>query len=217
MDTSEYHLQVQRTAHYFTAGSLDERTQQIWFVFHGYGQLASNMIQNFSTLADHGHFIIAPEGLSRFYWDGMTRQPGASWMTKEDREYEIKDYQHYLSQLYHTLQPHFPNQATLNILGFSQGVATAIRWFAHELPPINKAVIWAGEMPPDIDYENLSASSQNTHAYLVLGRQDPFIKEKDMEDQQEFANRYFHHAELLLFDGKHRLDEDTLRKLAGID
>lgn len=215
-DVEEHFLSVERTARYFTAGQLDESTPCIWLVCHGYGQLASGMIQNFTTLAEYGHFIIAPEGLSRFYWDGMVRQPGASWMTKEDRLHEIQDYNKYLSNLYHKFQNRFPSQARLHLLGFSQGVATALRWFAHEQPPVDNLIVWAGEMPPDIDYKELSPLLQKTALTLVLGTNDQFISTGQMEQQVEAVQQYTPHVAYHTFEGKHRLDENTIVALANI-
>ena len=48
----EHHLSVTRTARYFTLGSLDNNTQQVWFVLHGYGQLAQFFIRKFEILND---------------------------------------------------------------------------------------------------------------------------------------------------------------------
>jgi len=36
----ERHLTVARTARYYQLGELSSATKQIWFVCHGYGQLA---------------------------------------------------------------------------------------------------------------------------------------------------------------------------------
>lgn len=215
-DVEEHFLTVERTARYFTAGRLDDNTPCIWLVFHGYGQLASAMIQNFSTLAEHGHYIIVPEGLSKFYWDGMVRQPGASWMTKEDRLHEIQDYNKYLSKLFHQFHHHFPPQARLHLLGFSQGVATAVRWFAHEKPSINNLTVWAGEMPPDVDYNELTPLLKEINMSFALGSEDPFISIDQMQQQVESIKQYTPHITYHTFEGKHRLDEDTLLVLGNI-
>ena len=215
-NVEEHFLPVERTARYFTAGQLDQQTPCVWLVFHGYGQLASGMIRNFSTLADYGHYIIAPEGLSRFYWDGMVRQPGASWMTKEDRLHEIRDYNNYLSKLFYRFQDRFPAQASIHLLGFSQGVATAVRWFAHEKPSVDNLTVWAGEMPPDVDYNGLRPFLDKTKVTLVSGTEDQFISTDQMQQQVEYVKQYTPHVAYYTFEGKHRLDEDTLLTLANI-
>ena len=92
----EHHLAATRTARYFTLGG-GAGVHHVWFVLHGYGQLASALLRNFEGLANPSRLIVAPEGLSRFYVDPIASGPaarrrvGASWMTREDRLIEIED------------------------------------------------------------------------------------------------------------------------------
>jgi len=63
----EHHLIVPRSARYFTLGELGPGTRDVWFVCHGYGQLAGRFLRQFEPLMDGTRFVVAPEGLSRFY------------------------------------------------------------------------------------------------------------------------------------------------------
>ncbi len=90
---------VQKTAHYYTYGNLGPKVKHFWIVCHGYGQLASKIIHKFSNFDPDENFILAPEGFSRFYWQGFGGAVGASWMTKADRLDEIHDYCQYLQTL----------------------------------------------------------------------------------------------------------------------
>lgn len=75
---------------------------------------------------------MAPEALNRFYLEGFAGRVGATWMTKEERLQEIDDYVNYLNQLYKTILANTDtSEITVNILGFSQGVATVCRWIAN--------------------------------------------------------------------------------------
>ena len=100
-------------------------------VLHGYRQLARRFLRRFEPVAGDHRRIVAPEGLSRFYADpgrgrhGPASAVGASWMTREDRENEIRDYVAYLDQLWQHLRTDSPGRTRLVVLGFSQGVATA--------------------------------------------------------------------------------------------
>jgi hypothetical protein len=60
-------------------------------VTHGYGQLAKTFIRRFEPIMDAQTLVVAPEGLSRFYWGGFDGPVVASWMTREDRLDEIAD------------------------------------------------------------------------------------------------------------------------------
>src|SRR5262245_36958952 len=98
----EHHGRVERTARYYTLGPLSEGVRELWFVLHGYGNLAAKFLRSFEELDDGSRRIVAPEALNRFYLIAPDKAPanerpvGASWMTREDRESEIVDYIDYL-------------------------------------------------------------------------------------------------------------------------
>ena len=97
--SNKHHIVVNKTATYHTLG--DTKTAKtIWFVLHGYGMLAEYFIKKFEPILNDETCIIAPEGLSKFYTQGFYGRVGATWMTKQDREVEIRDYINYLNQLY---------------------------------------------------------------------------------------------------------------------
>src|SRR5688572_11691490 len=50
---------------YYTLGDLTLSTNSIWFVLHGYGQLASYFIRKFDTLKDNNIFVIAPDRITK--------------------------------------------------------------------------------------------------------------------------------------------------------
>src|SRR5881296_4496989 len=133
----EHHITTSRTARYYTLGQLGPSTREIWFVCHGYGQLAGRFVRHFEPLAGKTRFMVAPEALSRFYLEDTAvpasqRKVGATWMTREDRLREIDDYVRYLDALHAEVFARVERGAvTLHLLGFSQGTATACRWAAR--------------------------------------------------------------------------------------
>ncbi len=125
-EPSEHHITVARTARYFTIG--DPAATEIWFVCHGYGQLAARFLKRFEPITEGARLVVAPEGLSRFYVGSGERrdQPvGATWMTREDRLHEIADYVKYLDAVYADVVGDGPAPGRVRALGFSQGAATA--------------------------------------------------------------------------------------------
>src|SRR5207249_11468139 len=130
----EHHIDVTRTARYFTLGGSGSGVAEVWFVCHGYGQLAGRFIRYFAALDDGTRLIVAPEALARFYLGEVTgpsanRKIGASWMTREDRLTEIDDYVRYLDALFQeVLRRLEPRAPRVTALGFSQGAATVSRW-----------------------------------------------------------------------------------------
>lgn len=167
-----HHIEIKKTARLFTLGTLTEKTENIWLVFHGYGMLPEYFLQKFEDLDLEKNYVIAPEGLSRFYQNGLTGRIGASWMTSEDRDNEIKDYIQYIEDVYQTMiKKHLPN-IKLICFGFSQGVATLFRWANMHQPPINQLNAWAGSIPKEV-IEQYKLSSIPLKIYY--GSEDPLI------------------------------------------
>jgi len=50
---------VERTARYYTLGAEGAEVRAIWFVLHGYGQLAGSFVRFFADLAKSGVMVVA--------------------------------------------------------------------------------------------------------------------------------------------------------------
>ncbi|MEP5069833.1 MAG: esterase, partial [Crocinitomicaceae bacterium] len=136
----QYHLDVLIKASYHTLNELTEKTERVWLVFHGYGQLAGHFIKKFKDLDPAKNFIVAPQGLSKYYLDGVYGRVGASWMTKEDRLTEIQNQYAYIDALLKKIGDLSDKQ--LIYFGFSQGTATMGRYAAHAKIPFHQMIIW---------------------------------------------------------------------------
>jgi predicted esterase len=147
----------------------------VWFVCHGYGQLAAYFVRHFRVLtdADPTTVIIAPEGLSRFYLNGTGGRVGATWMTKEDRLAEIDDYVAYLNQLADQVLAAAPADVRITVLGFSQGAATVSRWLARARFRPARLVLWAGSFPPDMEFAARGAGLRRPGSVYQPRRPDP--------------------------------------------
>src|SRR5512132_550870 len=131
-------MRVQRTVRYYTLGASNGAPKVIWFVIHGYGQLAGQFIRYFADIAADDVLVVAPEAMNRYYLVTPDKTPardrpvGATWMTREDRESEIADYVEYLDTLFDEVASEaIKFGARVNVIGFSQGTATASRWATH--------------------------------------------------------------------------------------
>ena len=60
-------LPVTRTARVALLGPATPAIRELWFVLHGYSQLAATFIEDFRAIDDGTRLIVAPEALSRFY------------------------------------------------------------------------------------------------------------------------------------------------------
>jgi predicted esterase len=205
---SEKHiLKIEKTATYYTLGSI-ETAETIWFVLHGYGYLAKFFINKFSPILDDKTCVIAPEGLSKFYLNGVgvDGRVGASWMTKENREDEIIDYVNYLNQLYNLLITN--KNLKINIVGFSQGGATACRWVSDGKIKVDNFILWASVFPDDINFKTI----ENVTTFFLYGDDDEYVTEERIKKQQAILTQSGTKIKTILFEGTHDIPEDVLTK-----
>lgn len=206
-------ITIPKTARYFISGTISEKTKYVWFVCHGYAQLANFFLKKFESLNTEEHVIIAPEGLHRFYWEGFGGRVVASWMTKEDRLSDINDYVYFLNEVYSSVLEQ-NNNVQVNVLGFSQGAATVCRWIANGKIKVNNLILWAGVFPPDLDFKTSSTFASKMN-YLVIGDEDEFIQANDIEKQVAFLQENKIEHKLVKFKGKHEIQSETLLKLVN--
>jgi len=70
-----------KTARYYSLGFKEFGIKTIWFVIHGYGQLAQEFLNAFTNLVDDKTMIVAPEALNRFYQKSFS----GSWCKLDDK------------------------------------------------------------------------------------------------------------------------------------
>lgn len=214
----EHHIEVTRRARYFTLGNVRD-AREIWFLLHGYSQLARRFLRHFRPLASPGRLLVAPEALNRYYseyapgFHHPDARIGATWMTREDRLTEIADYVAYLDRLYHALLPDAPTGTRCVLLGFSQGAATAARWAALGQARFHHLVLWAGFPPPEL--VRAPATFRAAALTLVFGRADEYAEPGRVEAESAALREAGVAHRLCWFNGGHRLDPDTMLQLAA--
>ncbi|NBO61275.1 MAG: alpha/beta fold hydrolase [Flavobacteriia bacterium] len=199
----EKHYTAQKTYRYEIQ---EQAHEHLLIALHGYGQLAKFFLRKFQGLQSKGR-VVAPEGPHRFYLQGSSGRVGASWMTKEARELDIQDNLVGLNALLSELQKSYsPKKITL--LGFSQGAATAARWYQQNPSAFNELILWAAVFPPDIDAGSFPTEKP---LHFVLGTQDEYY-------QGEAAQQLLRHYQSMGFKvhtyaGKHDIDGEVLKRL----
>lgn len=204
----EHRITVSRTARYCTLGRPD---REVWFVLHGYGQLAARFLRHFEPLDDGTRLIVAPEALSRFYLTDRPaeRRVGATWMTREDRLAEIEDYVRYLDAVYEDVMRSINRaQLKVTVLGFSQGATTACRWTALGASKIDRLIVWGGEVPSDVDLR------RQLRLTLVYGSRDEYFTPKVVAATEARLREQGVPYELVPFDGGHEIAAPVLKVLA---
>ena len=212
---TEHHFPTTRTARYCQLGAASAATRRVWFVAHGYGQLARYFLRHFAPLAaaDPALVVVAPEGLSRFYLHGNGGRVGASWMTSDDRLAEIDDHCGFLNELAGRVLAQCPAGVAVTVLGFSQGTATVGRWLAGATWRPARLVLWAGGFPPDVAPAAATALLAGLPVALVLGDADEYITAEKLAAERARLTGLGARVEVVAFAGGHVLDAGVLARL----
>lgn len=206
-------INTQKTGRIAVHGQI-EKSKTLLIALHGYGQLVPYFIRKFHQIDSTRNFVVAPEGLHRFYLNGTSGRVGASWMTKEARLDDIEDNINYLNQVYQR----FVGQQKFDkiiVLGFSQGAATAARWIENTDFKIDAFIQWAGVFPPDLEINASNSKWQSLKHFYVVGNQDPYFAENSSDEynQSAWLKKHNFHPETITFDGKHDVDPVTLNEI----
>jgi len=193
-----------------------------WFVLHGYGQLAAEFIRFFADLTADDAVVVAPEALNRFYVvnpdvaPARDRPVGATWMTREDRESEVADYVEYLDAVFDAVTGGVPIEgAHVNVIGFSQGAATAARWVAHGRVPATRLILWGGLVPPDADLTRGPNALRGVSLTYVLGSRDHYLSDAALDEDVARLARAGIQSSVVRFDGGHVVSRAALRQLTA--
>ncbi|HEX4683462.1 MAG TPA: hypothetical protein VH277_12170 [Gemmatimonadaceae bacterium] len=216
-----HHVRVQRTARFYTLGADQDDASAVWFLLHGYGQLAGEFIRYFADLSTETTLLVAPEAMNRFYLVSPSKVPaaerpvGATWMTREDRESEVGDYVEYLDLLLDEIRPRLAETAAVNVLGFSQGAATATRWVAHGRVRASRLVLWGGLVPPDSDLSKGHSALRNIPLSIVLGTRDHYVSDDVLSAELARLDAAGIPREVIRFEGGHAVNRSVFSRLAG--
>lgn len=193
-------MRISKQVKVVTSGNSD--SSNLLLVLHGYGQLANYFIRKFEPF-NSTFFIVAPEGPHRFYLEGFSGRVGASWMTKELREWDIEDNMEYINQVIET----YGKDKKITLLGFSQGGATAARYIQQGKYTIDHFILWASDFPEDV-IPNIVDKFSAIQLDYAIGTEDVFFPKEDL------TKTILKHNDLGFkihtFEGKHDINPSTL-------
>ena len=205
----KHSIKIEKTAYYYSIGELNNETNEIWIACHGYGQLAKYFITKFECLEKQNRFILAPEGLNKFYINGYSGRVGANWMTKEQRVDEIDDYCLYLEQLTDLITKQAHQKCKIKIIGFSQGTATVSRWILKTKYKIDTLILWGGRIAFDFNFSLYKEKHSETRNYVVFGTKDEFYSQEDIRSYRKELSDF--KTEWISYSGGHAIDTKTLK------
>ncbi|MGL1887230.1 MAG: hypothetical protein OCD76_12020 [Reichenbachiella sp.] len=199
-----------------TKGVLDSNTQEIWIVCHGYGQLAANFVRRFDVLPED-HFVIALQGMSKFYVGEGYRKVGASWMTKDHREVDVQNQMNYfeivLSQLLGEVEL---DKVKINLLGFSQGASAICRMVSYHQFKFDNLILWAGSFPPELSASDFEYNQDSSKVFIVIGDQDEFVNSDILETETKLLIDVFgDKLNEVMFEGKHEIRREVLEEVVS--
>ena len=140
----QHHLPITKTARYFTSQAPGTHIKQVWVVVHGYGQLAEFSCGS-STLVRR-EYSWWPQKLAPLLPRRLQRPGRGQLDDQEDRLSDIADYVGFLNDLHSHIAAQV-GEAQWQVVGFSQGAATAARWLSQTQADIHQFIVWAALSP----------------------------------------------------------------------
>ena len=211
---NKHSISFEFSSSYITYNQLTDNTENIWIVFHGYGQLSKYFIRRFDVLDRDKNYIIAPQGLSKFYVDDDYKNVGASWLTKEDRGSDLLNQQKYLIKLMDELKLKIDfSKIKVNLFGFSQGVSALTRLLMNYNMKVNNIIIWAGWVPEEFFNINKDVL-KDTNLFFVVGNKDKYYNNPIIKGYiEKFKKILNKEIDYSVFDGGHIVDRKVLKKI----
>lgn len=204
-------ISVQIQTPYLTSGQITEKTEYIWLVCHGFGQLAKYFGRRFDVFDLEKHFFIMPQGLSRFYINEKYQDVGASWISKENREMDLENELNYLEKVFSAETKNVDlSKKKLILFGFSQGATMVARFAFYKKIPFDHLVLWAGGFPTEITKAQTEFTKADSDIHLIIGRQDHFYEHLRFDNQIKMASDHFKPPKTTIFEGKHEVKREVL-------
>ncbi len=193
---------------YSTLNNLTTKTKKIWFVCHGLGFLSRYFISYFNELNTDENYIIAPQAQSKQYLNGKFKHVGASWLTKENTQFEIENILNYLDSVYKN--ENIPNDIEFNILGYSQGVSIVTRWISKRKIKCNNLYLYAGKVPREFTTNDF-IHINNT--IFIIGDNDEYVNDEILKSEKDYLENIFKGIKYINFHGKHEVKKDVINAL----
>lgn len=213
MKLTEKRVVYQTQNSYETLNAIDEKTKNVWMVFHGMGYLSRFFIRYFSKLDPAENYIIAPQAPSKYYLKDEFKYVGASWLTKENTQLDTENVMNYIDAVFEA--EHIPSHLNLVLFGFSQGVSIVTRWMVRSKIQCRSLILYAGGIPKELvpsDFDFVDWESSKVR--VVYGSKDHYLTSNRRKQEQEKVDKLFlGNAEVVHFEGGHEVKPELLNQL----
>jgi predicted esterase len=105
--------------------------------------------------------------------------------------------------------------ARLNVIGFSQGAATATRWASHGRASLSRLVLWGGLLPPETDLSRGAATLRGARLTIVLGARDQYIDAAGLAAERARLDAAQIPHDVIEFEGGHVISRSVFPRLTG--
>ncbi len=206
-------MQISHTVYYTVHAPQADGPHPVLIVLHGFGQRADEFIKVFETLPSRGILVAAPQAPHHFYPQFPRRDVGFTWLTRYERDQSIADFIGYMRQFVELLRTEQAADLTrLSVLGFSQGVSMAYRFWVHGAAPVRGVIANSSDLPPDVA-ERLS-SAPPAKVLLLHGRDDQIVPITKSREAEAILRAHAIPVELIEFDGGHYVPSLVMEKIA---
>ena len=194
---------------------MSSTTKNVWMVFHGMGYLSRYFLKHFDILPSAENYIIAPQAPSKYYLNETFKHVGASWLTREDTETEIKNVLNYVHSVWEA--ENIGTDTSRFVFGFSQGVSVALRWIAKKKISCKTLVLYAGGIPKELNETDMAFLIDNgTKVLLIYGDKDHYLTEERIQQEIQKASLLFKDTlEVIPFKGGHEIRSELIRSIAA--
>lgn len=133
-------------------------------------------------------------------------------MTKESRLDDIEDNFNYLEEIVKKYQSDYPG-SSVNILGFSQGGATACRWMVSTELTIDNLILYGATFPSDLMPAFDFGNKIKRNIFYVLGYSDQYISQEEKANQIALLKLLGKDIIDINYEGGHDIFSEVLLKI----
>ncbi|MEW2921918.1 esterase [Muricauda sp. ANG21] len=198
---------------YLTLNPINQKTKNVWLVFHGIGYLSRYFATYFESLDPDENHIIVPQAPSKYYLKNEYKYVGASWLTKENTPLDIDNVLNYVDAVFEAEQ--IPEDLNIILFGFSQGVSIVMRWLVHKKIQLKALFLYAGGIPNELKKKDLEFLDLNTTTVkIIYGDSDEFLTADRLKSEKVKIETLFNgKAEIITFKGGHEVKPEIIQGL----
>ena len=168
--------------------------------FHGYAEDAEEQLERLRAIPESSRWLcVSIQALHRFY-QRRTNKVVASWMTRQDREWALRDNIAYVAATIGAIADEWPTIPKIVFAGFSQGVGMAYRAAAHSNRGVAGVVAVGGDVPPELTPDGLKRVSA---ALIARGTSDEWYTGEKFADDERRLREFGVDVRALEFNGGH--------------